>query len=77
MEIKIFCLCNLFPCWSGYGIISTPVYGVLELSRQKTWLCRKVLPLYLEWRFKANQVVVLEMRDQVRVCVRTNRRRRH
>jgi hypothetical protein len=23
---KIFCLCSLFPSWSGEGLISTPVY---------------------------------------------------
>jgi hypothetical protein len=28
MNIKIFCRCNLFPSWSGYGLISTPT-GVL------------------------------------------------
>jgi hypothetical protein len=26
MKIKIFCRCSLFPSWSGYGLISTPVY---------------------------------------------------
>jgi hypothetical protein len=25
MNIRIFCHCNLFPSWSGYGLISTPV----------------------------------------------------
>jgi len=25
MKIKIFCRCSLFPSWSGYGLISTPV----------------------------------------------------
>ena len=25
MKIKIFCLCSLFPSWSGQGLISTPV----------------------------------------------------
>jgi hypothetical protein len=27
MNIKIFCCCSLFPSWSGYGLISTPVQG--------------------------------------------------
>ena len=26
MKLKIFCRCSLFPSWSGYGLISTPVY---------------------------------------------------
>jgi len=26
MKIKIFCCCSLFHSWSGYGLISTPVY---------------------------------------------------
>jgi len=26
MNIKIFCRCSLFPSWSGYGLISTPVF---------------------------------------------------
>jgi len=26
MKLKIFCRCSLFPFWSGYGLISTPVY---------------------------------------------------
>jgi hypothetical protein len=25
MNIKIFCRCSLFPSWSGYRLISTPV----------------------------------------------------
>ena len=25
MKLKIFCRCSLFPSWSGYGLISTPV----------------------------------------------------
>ena len=25
MNIKIFCHCSLFPSWSGYRLISTPV----------------------------------------------------
>jgi len=25
MNIKIFCRCSLFPSWSGWGLISTPV----------------------------------------------------
>ena len=25
MNIKIFCRCSLFPSWSGYGLIRTPV----------------------------------------------------
>jgi hypothetical protein len=33
MKIKIFCRCSLFPSWSGYGLISTPVLlAAIELS---------------------------------------------
>ena len=31
MKIKIFCRCSLFPFWSGYGLISTPILTDLTL----------------------------------------------
>ena len=36
MELKIFCRCSLFPSWSGYGLISTPMYTYTGKPRQTT-----------------------------------------
>ena len=35
MNIKIFCRCSLFPSWSGYGHIRTPVYRVSQEERAR------------------------------------------
>ena len=32
MKLKIFCRCSLFPSWSGYRLISTPVHFSIDMS---------------------------------------------
>ena len=54
MKLKIFCRCSLFPSWSVYGLISTPVVVLVVLvivvvsSSSSSRISSKVLPQQAE-----------------------------
>ena len=59
MNIRTFCRCSLFPSWSGYGLISTPV-KLMQLLSNICKECSKAMQIvdtYMSNNFRITEFV--------------------
>jgi len=71
MNIKIFCRCNLFPSWSGQGLISTPLFMTVVITLRRHYsdnvlvFCMSCSQRCGIWHYACVQVISCYLSDRL------------